>query len=100
VLLQRRTGGNLAEILDKLAGLIRERFKLRGKVRAISAHGKMTGLALSCIPIVVALLLFYLNPDYGKFFLTDPTGQMLAGAAVLLQALGYGIIKKIVTIEV
>ena len=50
VLLQKRTGGNLAEILDKLAYVIRERFKLRGRIRAISAHGKMTGTALTCIP--------------------------------------------------
>ena len=100
VLLQRRTGGNLAEILDKLASLIRERFKLRGKIRAISAHGRMTGLALSSIPVAVALLLFYLNPDYGRFFLTDSTGQMMAAAAIALQLLGYAVIKKIVSIEV
>jgi tight adherence protein B len=100
VLLQRRTGGNLAEILDKLASLIRERFKLRGKIRAISAHGRMTGLALSLIPVVVALLLFYLNPGYARFFLTDPVGQAMAGVAIALQLIGYAVIKKIVAIEV
>ena len=51
VLLQKRTGGNLAEILDKLAYVIRERFKLRGRIRAISAHGRMTGAALTSIPV-------------------------------------------------
>ena len=100
VLLQRRTGGNLAEILDKLATLIRERFKLRGKIRAISAHGRMTGLALTSIPLGVALMMFYVNPDYVRFFFTDPTGQAMAGAAIALQLVGYLIIKKIVTIEV
>lgn len=100
VLLQRRTGGNLAEILDKLASLIRERFKLRGKIRAISAHGRMTGLALTSIPLGVALIMFYVNPDYVRFFFTDPTGQAMAGAAIGLQVIGYLIIKKIVTIEV
>jgi tight adherence protein B len=100
VLLQRRTGGNLAEILDKLASLIRERFKLRGKIRAISAHGRMTGLALSLIPVVVALLLFYLNPDYARFFFTDPVGQMMAAVAIALQLVGYAVIKKIVAIEI
>src|SRR5262249_17879719 len=54
VLLQKRTGGNLAEILDKLAYVIRERFKLRGRIRAVSAHGRMTATSLSCIPIAVA----------------------------------------------
>ena len=100
VLLQKRTGGNLAEILDKLAYVIRERFKLRGKIRAISAHGRMTGLALTCIPIAVAILMFYTNPDYVKFFFEDETGNIMAGCAIALQLIGYGIIRKIVTIEV
>ena len=82
VLLQKRTGGNLAEILDKLAYVIRERFKLRGRIRAVSAHGKMTATALSCIPIAVAVLMFYTNPDYVKFFFTDDTGNIMLGCAV------------------
>lgn len=100
VLLQKRTGGNLAEILDKLAYVIRERFKLRGKIRAISAHGRMTGLALTCIPIAVAILMFYTNPDYVRFFFEDTTGNIMAGCAIALQLIGYGVIRKIVTIEV
>ncbi len=100
VLLQRRTGGNLAEILDKLATLIRERFKLRGKIRAISAHGRMTGKALTCIPIAVALIMFYINPDYVRFFFEDSTGQIMAVAGVVLQLVGYAIIRRIVRIEV
>jgi tight adherence protein B len=100
VLLQKRTGGNLAEILDKLAYIIRERFKLRGKIRAISAHGRMTGTALTLIPLAVAVLMFYVNPDYIKFFFTDETGNYMMGGAVLLQLIGYAVIKKIVSIEV
>jgi tight adherence protein B len=100
VLLQKRTGGNLAEILDKLAYVIRERFKLRGRIRAISAHGRMTGGALSTIPIAVAVLMFYTNPDYVKFFFTDDTGNIMMGVAITLQFIGYGIIRKIVKIEV
>ncbi|MEO7145148.1 MAG: type II secretion system F family protein [Bryobacteraceae bacterium] len=100
VLLQKRTGGNLAEILDKLAYVIRERFKLRGRIRAISAHGRMTGAALSLIPLSVAVLMFYTNPEYVKFFFTDETGNYMLGGSVLLQAIGYGIIRKIVSIEV
>jgi tight adherence protein B len=100
VLLQKRTGGNLAEVLDKLAYLIRERFKLRGRIRAISAHGRMTGMALSSIPGGVAGIMFYVNPDYAMFFVNDPTGQAMAGAALALQALGYAVIQKIVRIEV
>ena len=100
VLLQKRTGGNLAEILDKLAYVIRERFKLRGRIRAVSAHGKMTATALSCIPIAVAILMFYTNPDYVKFFFTDDTGNIMMGCAIALQVIGYLIMRKIVNIEV
>lgn len=100
VLLQKRTGGNLAEILDKLAYVIRERFKLRGKIKAISAHGRMTGMALSSIPCAVAALMFVTNPDYVTFFVREDIGNYLALGAIGLQILGYLIIKKIVSIEV
>ena len=100
VMLQKRTGGNLAELLDKLAHLIRERFKLRGRIRAVSAHGRMTGGALSTIPLVVALMMFWVNRDYVTFFVTDPTGIKMAASAVGLQLIGYGVIRKIVNIEV
>ncbi|MEP6960657.1 MAG: type II secretion system F family protein [Acidobacteriota bacterium] len=100
VLLQKRTGGNLAEILDKLAYVMRERFKLRGRIKAVSAHGRMTATALSSIPIAVAVLMFFTNPDYVTFFFTDEIGNMMLGAAVFLQVAGYLVMKKIVNIEV
>jgi tight adherence protein B len=100
VLLQKRTGGNLAEVLDKLAHLIRERFKLRGRIRAVSAHGRMTGAVLSAIPVAVGTIMFYANPDYAHFFAEDETGRMMIAGAIGLQLIGYGIIRKIVSIEV
>jgi tight adherence protein B len=100
VLLQKRTGGNLAEILDKLAYVIRERFKLRGRIRAISAHGRMTGIALSCIPIGVGVLMFYTNPDYVRFFFLDDIGNFMLGGAIVLQLGGYLIMRHITKIEV
>ena len=100
VLLQKRTGGNLAELLDKLAYVIRERFKLRGRIRAISAHGRMTGTALSLIPVGVAGMMFFVNREYVTFFFTDQIGRIMLGAAAGLQLLGYGVIRKIVSIEV
>jgi len=100
VLLQKRTGGNLAEILDKLAVIIRERFKLRGKIKAISAHGRMTGMALTSIPLAVGCIMFLVNPDYITFFAREEVGNYMALAGVGLQVLGYLIIKKIVQIEV
>jgi tight adherence protein B len=100
VLLQKRTGGNLAEILDKLAYVMRERFKLRGRIKAVSAHGRMTATALSAIPIAVAVLMFFTNPEYVQFFFTDEVGNIMLGAGVFLQVVGYLIMKKIVNIEV
>lgn len=100
VTLQKRTGGNLAEVLDKLASLIRERFKLRGRIKAISAHGRMTGAALTTIPIAVGVMMCWVNPGYATFFAQDETGRAMLGAAVALQVIGYGVIRKIVTIEI
>ncbi len=100
VILQKRTGGNLAEILDKLAYVIRERFKLRGKIRAISAHGRMTGLALTLIPVGVAVMMFVVNPDYIRFFFLEEIGHYMLAAAIGLQIAGYAVIMKIVKIEV
>jgi tight adherence protein B len=100
VLLQRRTGGNLAELLDKLAQLVRERFKLRARIRTVSAQGVMSGRILSAIPVAVGGMMFMANPKYARFFLDDPTGNQMLAAAMGMQVLGYLIIRKIVTIEV
>jgi tight adherence protein B len=80
--------------------VIRERFKLRGRIRAVSAHGKMTGTALTLIPVGVAVMMFWVNPDYIRFFFTDEIGNYMLGGAILLQMIGYGIIRQIVNIEV
>lgn len=100
VLLQRKTGGNLTEILDNLAQLIRERYKLRGKIRAISAHGRMTGKALTAIPVLVGVLMFWMNRDYATFFLNTTTGREMLAGTVGLQVIGYLVINRIVNIEV
>jgi tight adherence protein B len=100
VLLQKRTGGNLAELLDKLANLIRERFKLRARIRAVSAQGLMSGRILSAIPAGVMVMMFVVNPQYARFFIDDPMGHELLAFGLGLQLVGYLIIKKIVTFEV
>ncbi len=100
VLMQKRTGGNLAEILDKLAALIRERFKLRGQIRTISAQGRMSGVVLCLIPIVVGTIMFFVNPEHMRFFADDPAGKWMAGLALGFQVLGFIVIRKIVNIEV
>ena len=99
VLTQRETGGNLAEVLDNLASVIRERFKVKRQVRVISAHGRITGWVLACLPPSIAVAAFILSPTHIQTLLGDPLGiQMLIGAAVM-QVLGTLIIRKIVDIE-
>lgn len=100
VLLQKRTGGNLAELLDKLAQIMRERFKLRGRIRALSAQGIMSGRILGGIPGVVGALMFLVNPAYARFFVDDPAGRQLLAGTVGLQIVGYLIIRRMVRIEV
>jgi len=100
VLLQKRTGGNLAELLDKLAYIIRERFKLRARIRSISAQGLLSGRILTAIPAAVGGLMFAVNPQYARFFFVDPVGHELMAGALGLQFVGYLVIRKIVTIEV
>jgi tight adherence protein B len=99
VLTQREAGGNLAEVLDKLSGLIRERFKINRQVRAVSAHGRITGWVLAFLPPAVATALFLTAPDHIGTLLTDPFGLQLTLAAVLLQIIGTVAIRRIVNIE-
>lgn len=100
VILQKRTGGNLGEILEKLAGLIRERFKLRGQIRTISAHGRMSSAVLTGIPVVVAIMMWFVNRAHMMFFVEEEIGQMMAGLAVLFVCVGFLIMRQIVKIEV
>lgn len=100
VLMQKRTGGNLAEILEKLADLIRQRFELRGRVRAVSAHGRMTGTVLSLIPAAVAAIMFLVSPLYVDFFFGESLGRWMLAGSVAMQLLGYAVIRKVVAIEI
>jgi tight adherence protein B len=100
VILQKRTGGNLGEILEKLAGLIRERFKLRGQIRTISAHGRMSSAVLTGIPVVVSIMMYFVNRDHMMFFVEEEIGQWMAGLAVAFVCAGFLIMRQIVKIEV
>jgi tight adherence protein B len=99
VLTQRETGGNLAEILDKLASLIRERFNVRRQVRTVSAHGRITGWVLVCLPTAVATALYLVAPDHIMTLVQDPLGVQLVAAAVTLQLVGGLVIRRIVNVE-
>jgi tight adherence protein B len=96
---QREMGGNLSEVLDRLAAVIRERFKVKRQVRAVSAHGRITGAVLGALPIVVATVLFILSPDHMRLLIDDPLGVYMVITAVVLQVIGVLIIRRIVDVE-
>jgi tight adherence protein B len=100
VMLQKETGGNLSEILVKLAYVIRERFKLKGQVRAASAHGRITGLILTLMPVVLMLALLVVAPGYLQGMAKDSDGKWLIVGAILGQLVGYFFIRKIINIKV
>jgi tight adherence protein B len=99
VLTQRETGGNLAEVLDKLSALVRERFKVRRQVQVVSAHGRTTGWVLIALPPAVAGLLFLIAPTHIRTLVDDPLGLRLTLGAVFLQIAGTFAIRRIVSIE-
>jgi tight adherence protein B len=99
VMTQREAGGNLAEVLDNLGSVIRERFKVKRQIRVLSAHGRITGWVLSSIPPVLALALLFIAPEHMKVLTTDPLGPPMILAAIVLQILGTLIIRKLVNIE-
>jgi tight adherence protein B len=100
VLLQQETGGNLGEILSKLALIIRERFRLKGTVKAVSAHGRITGMVLVLMPVVVTLIMLVTSPKYLTDLADDDFGRKLIYGAVGGQIIGYFVIKKIINIKV
>jgi tight adherence protein B len=100
VLLQKQTGGNLSEILTRLAYVIRERFRLKGQVRAASAHGRLTATILTILPVVLMVGLLIVAPGYLQHMAEDPDGKKLIAGAIIAQVLGNISIKKIINIKV
>ncbi len=96
---QREMGGNLSEVLDRLAAVLRERFKVKRQVRAVSAHGRITGAVLGALPPVVATALFILSPDHIRLLVDDPLGLYMVIIGVVLQVVGVLIIRRIVDVE-
>lgn len=100
VVLQRQTGGDLAEILDKIGHLIRERFKIFGQIQALTGEGRLSGVVLLALPPVLFLVMMKLNYDYIMLLFTDPLGKKMMLFGIITQLLGAVVIKKIVTIKV
>jgi tight adherence protein B len=100
VLLQKQTGGNLSEILSRLAYVIRERFRLKGQVKAASAHGRLTATILTLLPVCTMVALLLVAPGYLQGMAEDSDGKYLIGGAIVAQVLGNFFIKKIINIKV
>jgi tight adherence protein B len=100
VILQRQTGGDLAEILDKIGHLVRERFQIWGQIQALTGEGRLSGIVLLALPPVLFVVMYKLNPDYVMVLFTDPIGKILLSIAVFLQLAGALVIKKIINIKV
>ena len=100
VLIQRQIGGNLAEILDSIAGTIRERVKIKGQIKTLTAQGRISGLIVGLLPIGLGLVIQVLNPEYIKVLFTTDIGLIMLGAAFVSQMIGILVIRKIVNIEV
>ena len=99
VLTQREAGGNLAEVLDNLASVIRERFKVKRQVRVVTAHARITGWVLALLPPSLGLVLTLLAPGHMSLLWTDPTGIKMVVVALILQVVGTLIIRKLVDVE-
>jgi len=100
VIIQRETGGNLAEILENNGRIIRERFKFMGKVKVLAAPGKLSAIIITLLPFVLALLLSIVNPNYLNHLIADPIGRMALVFGLILMLLGIIVMKKMVAIKV
>jgi tight adherence protein B len=100
ILIQRETGGNLAEIIDKIAHVIRERFRIQGQLKIFTAQARMTGIILTLLPVGLALTIGVLNPDYLKPLWFERAGRLLIALALCMQIAGALVIRKIVRIKI
>jgi tight adherence protein B len=100
VLIQRETGGNLSEILDNLAHVVRERFKILRQVRVHTAHGRFTGYVLLALPAALGIALTFINPEHMRLLFEERMGQLMIMAGIVMQAVGYVWIRQVIKIEV
>jgi tight adherence protein B len=100
VAIQRTAGGDMAEILDKIGYIVRERFKIMGQVQALTGEGRISGVVLMALPIALFFAVYYLNREYVMLLFTEPLGRKMIAAAAVLQVMGAIAIKKIVAIKI
>ncbi|MEW5767149.1 MAG: type II secretion system F family protein [bacterium] len=100
VLIQRRVGGNLSEVLDNIAQTIRERIRLKGEIKTLTAQGRMSGWIISLLPFCIGFILYLLQPDMMKLLFTEKLGWFMIGTGLFMQAMGIMLVRKIIAIEV
>ena len=100
VLIQRESGGNLAELLESISSLIRARLKLLGTIRVLSAEGRLSAWILGCLPFALALVIHLINPGYLNILFTDPAGHLLLGGALTMMVIGIFVMWRIIKIRV
>ena len=100
VAIQKQAGGDLAEILDKIGHIVRERFKIMGQVQARTGEGRISGIVLQAMPIALFLVVYYMNPDYVMLLFQRELGKQMLMMAVGAQIVGAFVIKKIVDIKI
>ena len=100
VMIQRETGGNLSEILENLAQVVRERFKILRQVRVYTAHGRLTGYVLLALPVFLAIALSFINPEHMNLLFHESLGHKMLAGTVVMQVIGYFWIRQVVKIEV
>ncbi|MDI7248242.1 MAG: type II secretion system F family protein [Bacillota bacterium] len=100
VLIQRQVGGNLAEVLDNIAHTIRERVRIRGEIRTLTAQGRLSGIIIGILPVALGVLLYMINPGYITMLFTHPIGKIMIAMAIIGETIGAMVIRRIVTIEV
>ena len=100
VAIQRQAGGDLAEILDKIGHIVRERFRIMGQVQALTGEGRISGIVLMALPIALFFAVWQLNAEYVMLLFTDEIGRQMVAVAAVLQVLGAICIKKIIAIKV
>lgn len=100
VLIQRQVGGNLSEVLDNISTTIRERIRIKGEVKTVTAQGRMSGMIIAALPPALGFILFLINKSHVMVLFTDPIGLIILGFSVFMEIIGIYFISRIVSIEV
>jgi len=100
IVIQKETGGNLSEILDNIASTIRDRIRLQGEVRTLTAQGRFSGLIVAVVPFALGLFMYMVNKPYIMLLFTEPLGRIMLGTAMVNEVIGVLLIRKIIKIEV